>query len=103
MSEANNIEPTLYELNKKVLASKQPKEYGHLCDVAAQYLDSRRIDSIIKKAVADALAVTADNSKSHSEIAAEKRKIVHLATKHVLTMAGGLLENIKANDKFFGE
>lgn len=103
MSEVNSIEPTLYELNNKVLASKRATEYGQLCDVAAQYLDSRRIDGIIKKAVAESLIVVADSSKSHSEIAAEKRKIVRLATKHVLTMAGSLLENIKADDKFFGE
>lgn len=56
-----------------------------------------------QKAVAESLLVVADSSKSHSEIAAEKRKIVRFATKHVLTMAGSLLENIKADDKFFGE
>ena len=49
MSEVNSTEPTLYELNNKVLANKQATEYGQLCDVAAQYLDSRHIDSIIKK------------------------------------------------------
>lgn len=78
-----------------------PKEHVDFSAVAAQYLDSRRIDAIFRKAVAESLAVVEDSSKTPSELATEKRLIIRKATKHVLTMAGSLLENIKTNDDFF--
>ena len=80
-----------------------PNKRGDLSKVAAQYLDSRHIDAIFRKAVAESLAAVKDSSKTPSELATEKRQIIRRATKHVLTMAGSLLENIKANDDFFND
>lgn len=82
---------------------KSPNERGDLSKVAAQYLDSRHIDAIFREAVAESLVAAEDSSKTPSELATEKRQIVSRATKHVLTMAGYLLENIKANDDFFND